>query len=67
MFFFIFHAIRWNLGEVFVRNTGYNEVGELNNIIILYPQVTATDIINPLGCWDIWGFASTYYGKYEQH
>ena len=50
---------------MFARNTGYNEVGELNNIIILYPQSIADNIIlNPMGCWDYTGYTgSNSYGK----
>jgi len=48
---------------VFARHTGYNEVGELNNIIMLYPQATATNVINPYGCWDWWGYTASFYGK----
>jgi len=48
------------LGDEFARKAGYNEVGELNNIIILYPQATATGV-NPLGCWDWWGYTIPDY------
>jgi len=51
---------RHSIGDVFARNTGYNEVGELNNIIILYPQAIATGV-NPLGCWDWWGYTINAY------
>ncbi|CAN0191726.1 unnamed protein product [Lampetra fluviatilis] len=39
------------LGDKYARLLGYNEVGDLNNIIILYPQARST-LSNPLGCWD---------------
>lgn len=51
---------RWNLGEVYARNTGYNEVAELNNIIIVYPQAIPIKT-NPLGCWDVMGFTGDHY------
>jgi len=53
---------RYLLKDKFARHTGYNEVGELNNIIIIYPQATAI-IDNPLGCWDWWGYTVKFYGK----
>lgn len=53
---------RHKLDDEFVRNAGYNEVGELNNIIILYPQAIAT-ASNPNGCWDWWGYTIYYYGN----
>jgi len=57
-------SCRWHLGDVFARNAGYNEVGELNNIIIIYPQATPTNATNPYGCWDWWGYTVSYYGTY---
>ena len=55
-------TFRWELGDTYARHTGYNEVGELNNIIIIYPQAIAGDIINPIGCWDFWGYTGSFYG-----
>jgi Esterase PHB depolymerase len=45
--------------EQFVQESGINEWADTNNIIVLYPQATASFISpsNPLGCWD-W-FANT--------
>ncbi len=43
------------IDEQYSEHTGYNEVGELNNIIILYPVARPNTYIykyNPLGCWD---------------
>jgi predicted esterase len=48
------------LGNEFALQAGYNQVGELNNIIILYPQAIATGV-NPLGCWDWWGYTINAY------
>lgn len=50
------------IGEAFVRHGGYNEVGELNNIIILYPQaIPSTVPFNPKGCWDWWGYTGALF------
>lgn len=48
------------VGDVFVRHAGFLEVAELNNIIILFPQVVPSVVspINPIGCWDWWGYNS---------
>ena len=43
------------LGDEFAKNTGYNEVGEKNNIIMLYPQ-TIRGATNVMACWDWWGY-----------
>lgn len=46
----IFHS-RGILGDVFAAHAGYNGVAEVNNIIVLYPQIMVTPL-NPAGCWD---------------
>lgn len=48
-------------GNRYVTTTGYNEIADSNNIIVLYPQAQGTDsddIQNPDGCWDWWGYTS---------
>ncbi len=56
---------KWRIGDVFAKKTGYLEVAELNNIIILFPQIVATntDPSNSEGCWDWWGYGSTNYAN----
>lgn len=50
------------IGDAFVRHGGYNEAGEANNIIILYPQVIARTLLgNPQGCWDWWGYSGLLF------
>ncbi len=41
------------------------EVAELNNIIILFPQIVATEFnpSNPEGCWDWWGYDGANYAN----
>ncbi|ELT87181.1 hypothetical protein CAPTEDRAFT_207153 [Capitella teleta] len=54
----VFHGClqgRYLIGDEYARNTGYNEVAELNNIIMLYPQATWS-MLNVKGCWDWWGY-----------
>ncbi|KAK2160199.1 hypothetical protein LSH36_138g07011 [Paralvinella palmiformis] len=53
---------RQNLGTTFATQTGYREVAELNNIIVLFPQAISTPS-NPYGCWDWWGY-NTYIPQY---
>jgi hypothetical protein len=47
-------------GTTYVRNTGYNKWADTNNIIVLYPQATASGP-NPNGCWDWWGYDDSNY------
>ncbi|XP_045196738.2 uncharacterized protein LOC123551697, partial [Mercenaria mercenaria] len=50
------------IGDAYVRHGGYNEVGELNNIIILYPQAKASTVpVNIAGCWDWWGYTGALF------
>ncbi|XP_071104021.1 poly(3-hydroxybutyrate) depolymerase-like [Haliotis cracherodii] len=51
---------RMFVGEAYVRHAGYNEVGDLNNIIILYPQVIST-ATNSQGCWDWFGYTGSLF------
>ncbi|USX15437.1 poly(3-hydroxybutyrate) depolymerase [Oxalobacteraceae bacterium OTU3CAMAD1] len=48
-------------GNRYIASTGYNQIAESNDIIVLYPQAEGTDngeIQNPDGCWDWWGYSS---------
>ena len=56
----VFHGCRQGLeqpeiGETFVRQSGYAGWAESNAIIILFPQAT-NSTLNPKGCWDWWGY-----------
>lgn len=48
------------IGDDYYAKTGYNEVADSNNIIVLYPQVNKSSLspFNPKGCWDFWGYSS---------
>jgi hypothetical protein len=52
---------RGTIGDVFALHAGYNGVAEVNNIIVLYPQVDEHPTINPIGCWDWWGYTGKDY------
>jgi len=55
---------RYHEGDKYSRHTGYNEVAELNNIIMVYPQAEANSAIgDPIGCWDYWGYTGHFYGQ----
>jgi poly(3-hydroxybutyrate) depolymerase len=48
-------------GNRYMTTTGYNQMADSNNIIVLYPQATGDDdnkAQNPDGCWDWWGYTS---------
>lgn len=49
------------IGDLFYTTTGYNELADTNNIIVLYPQAERSNGLfspyNPKGCWDFWGYS----------
>jgi poly(3-hydroxybutyrate) depolymerase len=48
-------------GNRYMTTTGYNQIADSNDIVVLYPQVQGTDdgaTQNPDGCWDWWGYTS---------
>ncbi|CAF3813204.1 unnamed protein product [Adineta steineri] len=51
------------VGDTFATKAGYIEVAELNNIILIFPQILRSYFFptNPMGCWDWWGYSSLYY------
>ena len=57
------------IGEVFVRDAGYNAWAAAHDVIVLYPQAQASQPsmvawwlpFNPNGCWDWWGYTGTDY------
>jgi predicted peptidase len=51
------------IGDAFAAGAGYNEWAESNNLLVLYPQVASSRIapLNPLGCWDWWGYTDDDY------
>ncbi len=54
------------IGDGFYAGAGYNRWAEANRIVVLYPQVEASDGwygwgANPRGCWDWWGYSGDDY------
>jgi hypothetical protein len=43
------------VGTAFVDRANLNQYADTNNLIVLYPQATASSV-NPNGCWDWWGY-----------
>jgi poly(3-hydroxybutyrate) depolymerase len=47
-------------GLAFVEDAGYLPWARANGIVLLFPQVQP-QAINPLGCWDWWGYTGSEY------
>jgi poly(3-hydroxybutyrate) depolymerase len=61
-----FHGCLQNsadVGEQYVRDTGYNSWADTNHIVVLYPQTGAATSANPNACLDWWGYDSANYAK----
>ncbi|MGO8780113.1 MAG: poly(3-hydroxybutyrate) depolymerase [Rhodomicrobium sp.] len=54
----VFHGCdqsRAQVGDAVIRETGFADWAETNKIIVLFPQAAAS-ALNPLTCWDWWGY-----------
>ncbi len=57
------------IGDVFIREAGYNAWAAAHDVIVLYPQARSSEPslvawwqpFNPNGCWDWWGYTGTDY------
>ena len=46
------------------RDGGFNRWADALDLVVLYPQVAAS-AVNPLGCWDWWGYTGAQYATRE--
>ncbi|MEL7311846.1 MAG: PHB depolymerase family esterase, partial [Pseudomonadota bacterium] len=61
----VFHGCQQGIEfveQAFVTQAGYNIWADRLDLIILYPQVAASQA-NPLGCWDWWGYSGEAYAQ----
>lgn len=51
------------VGDAIARGAGFNEWAEANSLVVLYPQTKSSKVapLNPLGCWDWWGYTGANY------
>ena len=64
-----FHGCEQNAGTVgtyYISETGYMEMAETNDLIVLFPQVKK-GVMNPHGCWDFWGYTSNNMPPYQYY
>jgi hypothetical protein len=58
------HGCEQNLDEVgmkFVEGSGFARWADANRMVVLFPQVSASFVKNPKGCWDWWGYTGNDY------
>lgn len=48
------------IGDRFVKDSGFAEWADNNRLVVLFPQVVA-GTFNPNGCWDWWGYTGDLY------
>lgn len=51
---------REQIGDTFIRESGFGRWAEANGIVLLFPQ-TAISSGNDKGCWDWWGYTGEDY------
>jgi hypothetical protein len=49
------------VGMKFIEDSGFARWADTNRIVVLFPQVSASLIKNPKGCWDWWGYTGGDY------
>ena len=56
---------RGSIGDDYATMCGYNELADLNDIVMLYPQTVKSPLVpyNPNGCFDWWGYTNANYGQ----
>ena len=62
-----FHGCQQNrtaVADAFVREAGYAEWAGALDLMVLFPQADAGPM-NPLGCWDWWGYSGSEYAPRE--
>ena len=54
-----------NVGLAYIEKTGINRWADANNLVVLYPQTQASNLMpfNPQGCWDWWGYTDENYAN----
>jgi len=61
----VFHGCKQGatpIGKAFILGAGYLEAAGSNRIVLLFPQVKASYVpLNPMGCWDWWGYEGDDY------
>ena len=58
-----FHGCRQSrdeVGDAFVKSSGFARWTDTNRLVVLFPQVRRT-AVNPKGCWDWWGYTGLDY------
>ncbi|XP_003384510.1 PREDICTED: uncharacterized protein LOC100634387 [Amphimedon queenslandica] len=49
------------IDTTFALHSGYSGLAEVNNIIVVFPQIHKSILSNPNGCWDWWGYTNSDY------
>lgn len=58
------HGCEQNIDQVgmtFVEGSGFARWADTNRFVVLFPQVSASLVKNPKGCWDWWGYSGNGY------
>jgi len=65
----VLHGCEQSVNDInmtYVLHAGYNGWAEANNIVVLYPQIVANELLgNPDACIDWWGYTSDSYADQD--
>lgn len=50
-------------GTKHIENSGFLEVAEASEIILIFPQASRSEPENDIGCWDTYGISGPLYGE----
>jgi len=59
----VLHGCTQSVGQIqtaFIEQSGYLRWAESNHIVLAFPQAEAS-MVNPLACWDWWGYSGENY------
>lgn len=59
-----FHGCQQNVASIrtqYIEKTGINNWADKLGLVVMYPQVASDNPMNPLGCWDWWGYTGIDY------
>lgn len=59
-----FHGCQQNTASIglnYVKKGGFNAWADKLDLVVLYPQIASGNALNPLACWDWWGYTGSEF------
>lgn len=52
-------------GTKHIEQSGFLEIAEASDMILIFPQAVMSEPQNDIGCWDTFGISGELYGTYS--